>query len=61
MDCHIDPVETRNWLAGLGDDVKRLPETMQDCQVDDVIIERLTGWIDEVATGLVGTRPKTMT
>lgn len=57
----IDPVETRNWLAGLGEDVKRLPETMQDCQVDDIIIERLTGWIDEVAAGLGETRPKTMT
>ena len=51
--------ETRTWLADLGEDVKKLPETMQDCHVDDDIIQRLTGWIDEVAAGLVGTRPRT--
>ena len=53
------PTETRTWLADLGEDVKRLPETMQDCHVDDDIIQRLTGWIDEVAAGLVETRPRT--
>ncbi len=57
----VDPMETRNWLAGLGEDVKRLPGTMQDCHVDDVIIQRLTGWIDEVAAGLAAAQPRTKT
>jgi len=55
----LAPIETRTWLADLGEDVKRLPEIMQDSQVDDDIIQRLTGWIDEVAAGLVGTQPRT--
>ena len=55
----MNPAETRIWLADLGEDVKRIPEAMQECQVDDDIIQRLTGWIDEVAAGLVETRPKT--
>ncbi len=55
------PIETRTWLADLGEDVKRLPETMQNCHVDDDIIQRLTGWIDEVAAGLIEARPKTAT
>ena len=53
------PGETRIWLADIGQEVKRLPGTMQDCNVDDDIIQRLSGWIDEVAAGLVETRPKT--
>jgi serine/threonine-protein kinase HipA len=57
----LDSIETRNWLASLGEDVKRLPETMQDCHVDDVIIQRLTGWIDEVAAGLAAAQPRTQT
>ena len=52
-------IETRTWLADLGESVKRLPEIMQECHVDDEIIRRLTGWIGEVATGLVETRPRT--
>ncbi len=55
------PIETRAWIADLGEDVKQLPETMQDCHVDDDIIQRLAGWIDEVAAGLVETRPRTWT
>jgi serine/threonine-protein kinase HipA len=55
----MDPSETRIWLADLGEDVKRIPETMHDCHVDVDIIQRLTGWIDEVATGLVEARPRT--
>ena len=57
----VDPIETRTWLANHSEDVKRLPETMADCHVDDVIIQRLTGWIDEVAAGLVETQPRTWT
>ena len=55
------PIETRTWLADLGESVKRLPEIMLECHVDDEIIQRLTGWIGEVATGLVKTRPRTRT
>jgi serine/threonine-protein kinase HipA len=53
----LDPVETRTWLANLGECVQRLPETMRSCRVDDDIIQRLTNWIDEVAAGLVEARP----
>ena len=55
----LDPVETRTWLSGLGEDVERLPETMLACHVDDDIIQRLAGWISEVATGLTETRART--
>jgi serine/threonine-protein kinase HipA len=55
----MNPAETRIWLADLGEDVKRIPEAMRKCQVDNDIIQRLTGWIDEVAAGLVETRPGT--
>ncbi len=54
----LAPIETRAWLADLGEDVKRLAETMKDCHVDDDIIQRLAGWIDEVAAGLVEIRPR---
>jgi len=54
-------METRAWLADLGEDVKRLAETMKDCHVEDEIIQRLSGWTDEVAAGLVEIRPRTWT
>jgi serine/threonine-protein kinase HipA len=56
----LAPTETRAWLANLGEDVKQLPEIMRDCRVDDDIIQGLTGWIDEVAGGLVEARPRTI-
>lgn len=55
----MDPLEARKWLAGLAEDVKKLPETMRVCHVDDDITQRLAGWIDEVAAGLVEARPRT--
>jgi serine/threonine-protein kinase HipA len=55
----LSPLETRSWLADLSEEVKRLPETMRECRVEDDIIQRLTGWISEVAAGLVDSRPKT--
>ncbi|MGD8442906.1 MAG: HipA domain-containing protein [Desulfobacterales bacterium] len=58
---YLDPLETRAWLAHLGEDVKRLAETMKDCHIEDEIIQRLSGWIDEVAAGLVEIRPRTWT
>jgi len=60
LENFMPPMETRTWIADLGEVVKRLPEMMQNCHVDDEIIQRLTGWIDEVAEGLVETRPKTL-
>ena len=54
----VNPLETRTWLASLGDEVKLLPVIMQDCQVEDAIIQRLTGWINEVSAGLIEARPK---
>ncbi len=51
--------ETRTWLAGLGEQVRRLADTMQACRVEDDIIQRLARWIDEVAAGLFEARPMT--
>ena len=53
----LDPLETRAWLASLGEKLKALPNIMQDCQVDDEIIERLARWINDVAAGLISTKP----
>jgi hypothetical protein len=44
----------------MADSVKQLPETMRECKVDDDIIDRLAGWIDEVAAGLTTARPRTI-
>lgn len=54
----LAPVETRVWLADLGEDAKKLTETIRQCHVDDEIIQRLAGWIDEVAAALVEIRPR---
>jgi hypothetical protein len=54
----MPPVETRSWLADLSKEVTRLPDAMQRQHVDDDIIQRLTGWIDEVAAGLEEARPR---
>ena len=48
----LDPADTKEWLASLSDDVRRLPDTMRECTVDEDIIERLTRWIGDVADGL---------
>ena len=55
----MDPLVASKWLVSLAEDVKKLPETMRVCRVDDDIIQRLAGWIDEVAAGLAEARPKT--
>jgi serine/threonine-protein kinase HipA len=57
---YLPPIETREWIAGMGESVKQLPETMRNCKVDDDIIDRLANWIDEVAAGLTAARPKTI-
>lgn len=46
------PLKPVPGLQTLGEDIKRLPETMWNCLVDDDIIQRLAGWINEVAAGL---------
>jgi hypothetical protein len=55
---YMPPIKTWSWLPDLGEDVKRLPETMWNCRVDDDIIQRLAGWINEVAAGLAQARPR---
>ena len=50
--------ETRRWLSDRGREVKRLPALMRRCGVDDEIIQRLAGWIGEVAEGLAETKRK---
>lgn len=54
----LSPMETRSWLADLSQAVHWLPDTMQRHHVDDDIIQRLSGWIDEVAEGLADARPQ---
>ncbi len=53
----MDPGETGKWLFGQANAVKRLPETMQACHVDDDIIQRLSARIEDVARGLKETGP----
>jgi serine/threonine-protein kinase HipA len=53
----LNPEETRTWLIRQADVVKRLPETMRECHVDDVIIRRLLGRIKDVSRGLAGIGP----
>jgi serine/threonine-protein kinase HipA len=48
----LDPEETGVWLSGQVDEVKKLPETMEKCGVEDDIINRLSGQIENVARGL---------
>ena len=55
----MPPVETGNWLADLSKEVLRLPDIMERQHVDEDIIQRLVGWIGEVAGGLVEARPRT--
>jgi serine/threonine-protein kinase HipA len=52
----LRPRETRAWLSGQVDEVRKLPETMKRCHVDDDIIERLSSWVEDVAKGLAEAR-----
>jgi serine/threonine-protein kinase HipA len=58
LDNFLDPVETRTWLADLGETVRKLPETMANCGVDADIIQRLAGWIEGVGKGLDEAKPR---
>jgi len=60
LENYLAPIENREWIAGMGERVKQLPDTMRTCKVDDDIIGRLANWIDEVAAGLTAARPKTI-
>ncbi len=55
----MPPGETRHWLADLSEEVLRLPDAMEHQRVDDDIIQRLAGWINEVAAALAEARPRT--
>lgn len=59
LDYVLPPVETRQWVAALSEEVTKLPDAMRDCQVEDEIIERLIKWIQDVAAGLKMAQPKT--
>jgi len=59
LENFMPPGETRNWLADLSKGVLRLPDVMEHEHVDDDIIQRLAGWINEVAAGLAEVRPRT--
>ncbi len=48
----LDPTEARKWLVTLSDKVRRLPDVMRECRVDDDIIDQLARWIEDVAAGL---------
>lgn len=49
---HIDPKETRAFLAGHSEKVARLPETMQECGVEEGVIEGVARRCAEIATDL---------
>lgn len=53
----LNPNETRAWLLGKVDVVKKLPETMRACHVDDDIIQRLSSRIEAVARSLTEIGP----
>lgn len=53
----MDTGETRAWLFEKADAVKRLPEKMRACHVDDNIIQRLSVRIEDVARGLKEIKP----
>jgi serine/threonine-protein kinase HipA len=55
----LNPMDTRAWLAGLSVEVQKLPDIMQDCDVEEDIIERLARWINEVAAALKSAKPRT--
>jgi serine/threonine-protein kinase HipA len=48
----LNPEETKTWLIRQAGVVKRLPETMRGCHVDDDIIQRLSVRIKDVSSGL---------
>lgn len=49
---HLDPQETRAFLAGHGDAVERLPETMRECGVEERVIDGVARRCAEIAADL---------
>jgi serine/threonine-protein kinase HipA len=49
---HLDPMETRDFLAGHAEQVANLPETMRDCGVEERVIDGVARRCAEIATDL---------
>lgn len=49
---HIDPQETRSFLAGHAEAVAQLPETMRECGVEDRVIDGVASRCAEIAADL---------
>jgi serine/threonine-protein kinase HipA len=49
---HLDPAETRSFLAGHTDAVAKLPETMRESGVEDRVIDGVARRCAEVAADL---------
>ena len=53
----LDPKETREWLAGLSSQVLALPDLMQQCRVEEGVMQMLFRRIKDVAKALQETKP----
>ena len=53
----LDPKETREWLAGLSSRVLALPDLMQQCRVEEGVMQMLYRRIKDVAKALQETKP----
>ena len=53
----FDPKETREWLAGLSSKVLALPDLMQQCRVEEGVMQMLFRRIVDVAKALEETKP----
>ena len=53
----LDPKETRGWLAGLSSQVLALPDLMQQCRVEEGVMQMLFRRIKDVAKALEETKP----
>ena len=53
----LDPKETREWLAGLSSQVLALPDLMQQCRVEEGVMQMLFRRIKDVAKALEETKP----
>ncbi len=49
---HLDPLETRTFLAGHAEAVENLPDTMRKCAVEDRVIEGVARRCAEIAADL---------
>lgn len=51
-------IKLRQWFADQAEVVKRLPETMTCCGVEDTLTKMLTARIDTVSRMLADARPR---